>query len=156
MVSPTATTGSARQSLPQRTRRNTALFAATGAALGLLMLYPTSTNGGHRTTALAVAGVSATSTTTSTVVTGSSIDTRYGPVQVQLTVSNGRIVSATAIDYPRTDGRDAQINGEAVPVLQDETVTAQNANIDTVSGATYTSDGYRQSLQSALDAAHLA
>ena len=140
----------------QRTRRNTTIFAATGAAFGLLMLYPTSTNSGHRTGALAVAGITATSTPTTTVVNGNSIGTRYGPVQVQLTVSKGRIVSATAIDYPNTDGHDTEINGSAIPVLQDETVTAQNANIDTVSGATYTSDGYRQSLQSALDAAHLS
>ena len=141
---------------PQRTKRNATLFAATGAVCGLLMLFPTSTNSGHRTSALAVAGVSATSTVAATVVNGTSIDTRYGPVQVQLKVSSGRIVNATAIDYPRAEGHDAQINDVAVPVLQDETVTAQNANIDTVSGATYTSDGYRQSLQSALDAAHLA
>ena len=141
---------------PQRTKRNATLFAATGAVCGLLMLYPTSTNSGHRTGALAAAGVTATSTGAATMVNGSSIDTRYGPVQVQLKVSNGRIVSAIAIDYPRTDGRDEQINGVAIPTLQDETVTAQNADIDTVSGATYTSDGYRQSLQSALDAAHLA
>ena len=140
----------------QRTRRNTALFAATGAAFGLLMLYPTSTNSGHRTGALAVAGISATSTPTTTVVNGSSINTRYGPVQVQLKVTNGRIVSATAIDFPTSDPHDEEINSQAIPVLQDETVTAQNANIDGVSGATYTSDGYRQSLQSALDAAHLA
>ena len=139
----------------QRTRRNTAVLGATGAVLGLLMLYPTSTNSGHRTGALAVAGITATSTPTTTVVTGKSIGTRYGPVQVRLTVSSGRIVSATAIDYPNTDGHDTEINGAAIPVLQDETVTAQNSNIDTVSGATYTSDGYRQSLQSALDAAHL-
>ena len=141
---------------PQHTKRNSAIFAGTGAVCGLLMLFPTSTNSGHRPSALAVAGISATSTATTTVVNGGSIDTRYGPVQVQLKVSNGRIVSATAIDYPRTDGRDVQINGIAIPTLQAETVTAQTSNIDTVSGATYTSDGYRQSLQSALDAAHLA
>ena len=150
------TPGSARLSRPQRTRRNTAVFAATGATFGLLMLYPTSTNAGHRTGALAVAGISSTSTAASTVVNGRSIDTRYGPVQVRLTVSNGRIVSATAIDFPNSDGHDSEINAVAIPLLQNETVTAQNASIDTVSGATYTSDGYRQSLQSALDAAHLA
>jgi uncharacterized protein with FMN-binding domain len=76
-------------------------------------------------------------------------------VQVQLHVRGGRIVSATAIDYPQGSGRDREINSFAIPVLQKETVDQQNARIDTVSGATYTSDGYRTSLQSALDAAHL-
>jgi uncharacterized protein with FMN-binding domain len=87
-------------------------------------------------------------------VTGDSIDTRFGPVQVTITVSNGKITSATAIDYPQTNPRDAQINAEAIPILQQESVGQSSAtNIDMVSGATYTSDGYLQSLQSALDKA---
>jgi uncharacterized protein with FMN-binding domain len=89
-----------------------------------------------------------------TVVNGTSVGTRYGPVQVQLHVRGGRIVSARAIDYPQGSGLDRQINSFAIPVLQKETVKAQNAQIDTVSGATFTSDGYRTSLQAALDAAH--
>ena len=141
---------------PERTRRNSAVLTATGAVCGLLMLFPTSTNSGHRTTAVAAAGITAASTATTRVVNGASIPTQYGPVQVQLSITGNKIVSATAIDYPRTDGHDVQINDYAIPVLQDATVTAQNASIDTVSGATYTSDGYRQSLQSALDAAHLS
>lgn len=87
-------------------------------------------------------------------VNGAPADTRYGPVQVQITITNGRITRADAIDYPQSSGRDQEINSQAIPQLDDETVQAQSANIDTVSGATYTSDGYRQSLQSALDAAH--
>jgi uncharacterized protein with FMN-binding domain len=74
---------------------------------------------------------------------------------VQLHVRGGRIGSGTAIDYPQGSGRAREINSFAIPVLQKETVDAQNARIDTVSGATYTSDGYRTSLQAALDAAHL-
>ena len=89
------------------------------------------------------------------MVNGATVDTKYGPVQVQLDVRNGSIVSATAIQYPQSGGRDRQINSYAIPVLQQETVTAQSAQIDTVSGATFTSDGYRQSLQSAIDAAHV-
>jgi len=139
-------------------RRNAAVLGATAATVGLLFLYPTSTNRGsvqHRpgqasATPGVVSGGSAT-----TVVNGTSADTRYGPVQVQLHVRGGRIVSATAIDYPQGSGRDREINSFAIPVLQKETVNAQNARIDTVSGATYTSDGYRTSLQAALDAAHL-
>jgi uncharacterized protein with FMN-binding domain len=93
---------------------------------------------------------------TTTVVNGTSIDTNYGPVQVQLALQHGRIIRATAIDYPQAGGRDREINSVAIPVLQQETLVAQSAQIDTVSGATYTSDGYRQSLQAALDAAHKA
>jgi len=64
-------------------------------------------------------------------------------------------VKAVAIDYPQSGGRDQEINSYAVPTLEKETVAAQAAKVDTVSGATYTSAGYQTSLQAALDAAHL-
>jgi uncharacterized protein with FMN-binding domain len=86
-------------------------------------------------------------------VNGAAYDTRYGPVQVQITLRSGRITAADAIEYPTQDRRDQEINRYAVPELNQETLDAQSAQIDTVSGATYTSDGYRQSLQSAIDAA---
>ncbi|HEY3506568.1 MAG TPA: FMN-binding protein [Actinocatenispora sp.] len=57
--------------------------------------------------------------------------------------------------YPNGNPRDAQINAYALPILAQEVVSAQSADIDTVSGATVTSDGYKQSLQAAIDAAHL-
>ena len=98
------------------------------------------------------ASASAISTRT---VTGASVDTRYGPVQVKITVTNGTIISATAVDYPQGNGRDQQINAYALPILVQNTLSAQNANIDMVSGATVTSTGYLQSLQSALDQAGL-
>ncbi|MCK2036775.1 FMN-binding protein [Microbacterium sp. SSW1-49] len=85
--------------------------------------------------------------------TGASSQTRYGPVQVQLTVSGGRITDVRAIDYPDGNGRDRQINGTAIPRLVSETLQSQSAQIQMVSGATYTSDGYRSSLQSAIDQA---
>jgi uncharacterized protein with FMN-binding domain len=88
-------------------------------------------------------------------INGAAIDTRYGPVQVQIKVTGRRIVSADAITYPTDSRRDQEINSYAVPELDAETVQAQSAQIDTVSGATYTSEGYQQSLQSAIDAAHL-
>jgi uncharacterized protein with FMN-binding domain len=139
-------------------RRNAAVLGATAAAVGLLFLYPTSTNRGSVQhppgQAVATPGVVSSGSVT-TVVNGTSADTQYGPVQVQLHVRAGRIVSATAIDYPQGSGRDREINSFAIPILQKETVAAQNAHIDTVSGATFTSDGYRASLQAALDAAHL-
>jgi uncharacterized protein with FMN-binding domain len=77
-------------------------------------------------------------------------------VQVQITIRSHRIVKATAIDYPQDSSRDREINSYAIPQLDDEVLQAQSAQIDTVSGATYTSDGYRGSLQSALDSAHAA
>lgn len=90
------------------------------------------------------------------VVNGQSVDTQYGPVQVQLSIRSHRIIKATAIDYPQGSGTDRQINGYAIPQLQDETLQAQSDQIDSVSGATYTSDGYIGSLQSALDSARSA
>ncbi|GAB3147099.1 FMN-binding protein [Amycolatopsis stemonae] len=86
--------------------------------------------------------------------TGDAADTRYGPVQVQITVAGGRITDAQAVQYPQESSRDVRINSDAVPALNQEVLQAQSAQIDAVSGATYTSEGYQQSLQSALDQAH--
>jgi len=91
---------------------------------------------------------------TSKLPPGVTIKNNVTSVQVQITITNGRIVRADAIDYPQGSSRDQEINSQAIPQLDQETLQAQSAQIDTVSGATYTSDGYRQSLQSALDAAH--
>jgi uncharacterized protein with FMN-binding domain len=87
--------------------------------------------------------------------TGSVASTRWGNVQVAITVTDGKITDVAVPVYPSENGKDQQINAYALPVLQQETLTAQNASIDTVSGATVTSNGYLESLQSALDAAHL-
>jgi uncharacterized protein with FMN-binding domain len=76
----------------------------------------------------------------------------YGDVVVQITVKGSRISDAQAPTYPTDRRQSQQINQGAIPQLDQETVQAQSANIDTVSGATCTSDGYRQSLQSAIDA----
>jgi uncharacterized protein with FMN-binding domain len=81
--------------------------------------------------------------------------TRYGNVQVQITVKDGKITSADVLQVPDNDRRDQMINSAAVPVYNQEAVSAQSAQIDVVSGATYTWDGYTQSLQSAIDQAHL-
>ncbi|MFI9785831.1 FMN-binding protein [Kitasatospora sp. NPDC051984] len=86
-------------------------------------------------------------------VTGSAINTRYGPVQVRVTMNGSAIGKIDVIQYPNRDRRDQEINSFAVPQLNQEAMAAQNAHIDVVSGATYTSDGYTRSLQSALDQA---
>ncbi len=96
----------------------------------------------------APAGVSGT-------FTGGTAQTAYGPVQVQIVVQNNTITSANAIKYPTGNSHDVAIARFAVPVLNSETIQAQSAHISMVSGATYTSSGYIQSLQSALSAAHL-
>jgi uncharacterized protein with FMN-binding domain len=88
----------------------------------------------------------------STQVTGPTVSTRYGPVQVQVTVSDGKVTEITALQLP-SGGRSGRISDVAEPILHDEALTAQSAQIDTVSGATYTSDAYEQSLQAALDQA---
>ncbi|MFJ4674118.1 FMN-binding protein [Kitasatospora purpeofusca] len=86
-------------------------------------------------------------------VTGGAVDTRYGPVQVKVTLSGTRITAVDVIQYPSEDRRDREINASALPVLNKEAIAAQSAHIDVVSGATYTSNGYVRSLQSALDRA---
>ncbi len=88
-------------------------------------------------------------------VTGAVASTQWGPVQVQLTISGGTITKVAVVQYPNGNQRDAEINSQALPILIQETTSAQNANIDMVSGATVTSTGYLQSLQSALDQAGL-
>jgi uncharacterized protein with FMN-binding domain len=91
--------------------------------------------------------------TSARTVAGPSIETRYGVVQVQVTVSGGKIEKVKFLQLTAFDGRSAQINAAAAPTLLNETLDAQSAQIDAVSGATFTSDGYVQSLQSALDQA---
>jgi uncharacterized protein with FMN-binding domain len=92
-------------------------------------------------------------TASAATVTGDPADTRWGPVRVQVTVQSRKITAVTVVDYPANNRRDQQINARALPVLVKETLSAQSARIDMVSGATVTSDGYIRSLQSALDQA---
>jgi len=109
---------------------------------------PSSTPSGGSGASGSGSGISSAKT-----VTGDAADTIYGPVQVQITVKNGKLTAANATMYPTETPRDAQINAFAIPQLEQETVAAGNANIDAVSGATYTSNGYITSLQSALSKA---
>jgi uncharacterized protein with FMN-binding domain len=85
--------------------------------------------------------------------TGPVVDTRFGPVQVQVVLQNGRVADVRALQTPTDRARSAYISSHAAPILRQEALDAQSANIDVVSGATYTSEGYAQSLQAALDAA---
>ena len=86
-----------------------------------------------------------------TAVNGKVASTSYGPVQIQLIKRNGKIVKVAVLMQPTNTLNDVQIGKFAFPKLISETLAAQNGKIDAVSGATYTSAGYIQSLQSALD-----
>ena len=140
----------------ERLRRNLVVGGSTGVLLVLLFLYPTSRNVvSNPSVPSATPGVVSTSPGTGDVtVNGTSEGTRYGPVQVRITVRGHRLTTVTAVVYPSSGGRDREISSFALPQLEQEAIAAQSARIDTVSGATFTSDGYRRSLQSALDAAH--
>jgi uncharacterized protein with FMN-binding domain len=159
-------------------------FASTVSVLVLLFGYHTSTSGvtGATSQTAIVSGVtknntgstggggspasagpggsgsrstSKAATKATKTVTGAVASTQWGPVQVQLTISGKTITKVAVVQYPNGNSRDAEINGQALPILMQETTSAQSANIDMVSGATVTSTGYLQSLQSALDQAGL-
>ena len=141
-------------------RRAALAILSTVAALVLLLSFKT-----HSATSLApppaVVSNSGTSSGTSTTqqqssgssrtATGAAVDTRYGPVQVRITVSGAKITNVTVVEYPKENPRDAEINAYAIPQLNQEALAASSTDIDMVSGATYTSEGYIASLQSALD-----
>lgn len=150
-------------------RRITLAIVGTVAGLVLLLSYRTSLSGPvatptgappgavrqatQGTSAPSAAGDSGSGTGTGRI-NGTVVDNGYGPVQVQIEVSAGRIVNVTTLALPG-DGHSRRINSLAVPRLRQEVLTAQSARIDTVSGATATSEAYAQSLRAALDAAHL-
>ncbi|MFI5911818.1 FMN-binding protein [Dactylosporangium sp. NPDC051541] len=148
-------------------RRITLWLLSTLAGLVLLFSYRTSLGSAAPATTTAGAGGTTSGTTTTTDPTtgaaagggttyqGSVAATRWGDVQVTITVADGKITAVSVPVYPNGNGKDRQINARALPILTQETIAAQSADIDTVSGATVTSDGYKESLQAALDAAHL-
>ncbi|MEI5525077.1 FMN-binding protein [Streptomyces brasiliscabiei] len=118
----------------------------SAAALVPVWRYAPSTGTTTTVTAEPAPSASASTSSGSTVVTGPTIDTEKGPVQVQATFQGEKITAVKFLqqpDHPQTEA--------AVPVLIEETLTAQSADIDTVSGATITSDAYRESLQAAID-----
>ena len=135
---------------------------STLTVLVLLFGYRTSLGGADQPASpvAPIVGAAAEPTTAGSgarTVTGPAAQTRYGPVQVELTLSGTgaatTIDDVAVIQYPSQDHRDAEINGDALPILIQETLDQQSADVDMVSGATYTSVGYRSSLQAALDQA---
>jgi uncharacterized protein with FMN-binding domain len=96
-----------------------------------------------------------TAQTQDRTVTGPVVSTRFGTVQVAITVEGGQLTDVTALQLPSDDRRSASISSRAEPTLRSQALTAQSAAIDGVSGATYTSAAYARSLQAALDSAGL-
>jgi uncharacterized protein with FMN-binding domain len=148
-------------------RRIVLWLGGTASAVVLMFGYHTSTSGPAATAQAPVgASLSTTSTTTTSgsggnkssssgaTTTGQVARTRWGPVQVEITTDgSGTITDVEVVQYPSGNREDQQINSYALPQLVQETLDAQSANIDMVSGATVTSEGYLTSLQSALDKA---
>lgn len=96
---------------------------------------------------------SATTKASSRTVTGALETDRYGDTQVSVTITNGRITGVTTLHYNDGDPRSAEISQQAIPILRQEILSKQSAAVDAVSGATYTSNAYKASLQAALDKA---
>ncbi len=147
---------------PTRRNRHARIVVAvmgTISTLVMLFSYHTSNDSGPAaaTTGTSSDSSASTSDTSSEAVTytGDEVSTEWGIVQVEITVENGKITASDAIQYPNSNHKDQEINAYAVPLLNTATVETQNASIDSISGATVTSDGYVQSLQSAIDQATL-
>jgi uncharacterized protein with FMN-binding domain len=132
-------------------------------ASGTTPITPATTAPSSAAPAAATTNAAATSTSTAPTAaattladgtyTGATATNEFGPVQVQVTISGGQITDVAAIQTPSDDRKSVSINARATPTLASEVLSAQSANIDTVSGATYTTDSYKHSLQSALDLA---
>jgi uncharacterized protein with FMN-binding domain len=159
-------------------RRVVPVLLASIFGLVLLLSFHTSPEGGittspkvgaeapSTTTPIAGAGPPGTSSssagssppTTATeraTYTGTEVDNRYGPVQVAITVDGTRLVDIAALQMPSDRAHSQRLSQEAAPILRTEAISTQSARIDVVSGATFTSESYAQSLQSALDQANL-
>ncbi|HEX4289901.1 MAG TPA: FMN-binding protein [Trebonia sp.] len=105
--------------------------------------------------ASATHGASSTAPAAARTVTGAVASTQHGPMQVQLTLAGTKITKVTLLQRTDDGAESDQIDAYAIPKLTSETLAAQSAHIDAVSGASYTSSGYIQSLQSALDKASI-
>ena len=117
--------------------------SAAGTGTGTDTTAPSTTETGAASAAAASDGTWA----------GSTVSTRFGDVQVQVTISGGAITDVTALQLTDHDNRSVQISNRAAPILRDEVLQAQSSSVSLVSGATYTSAAYLQSLQAALDEA---
>ena len=137
-------------------KRGAFALALTAFALVLLLNFQTPAEMaavGGTTTRPGTAGTGTVQVSGTKTVDGPTVNTRFGPVQVSVTVSNGKITDITAVQLPTGDRRSASISSRVEPTLRSQALQAQSATIDGVSGATYTSVAYARSLQAALDSA---
>jgi len=144
-------------------RRSPIVIGATIAGTaGVLAFHPhaaTPATAASATTTKTTAAATTTTTSSSGsggsggsgTATGDATDTRYGAAQVRVTVTNGKIVKLEALQLQSNDPHSAQISSSAAPLLEQEVLAQQTAGVDVVSGATFTSASYVQSVQSALD-----
>jgi uncharacterized protein with FMN-binding domain len=145
-------------------KRAPIVLAATAAGLGVTLGFsphskaltaPTATSASPSPSSSAPSSSSSGSSSSTKTVTGDAISTQYGNVQLKVTVAGGKITNVEAVQLPSGDPKSSQISSYAEPQLRQSALTAQSANVNAVSGATYTSDGYKTALQSALDKAGL-
>jgi uncharacterized protein with FMN-binding domain len=141
-------------------RRSPLVLAATIAGTaGVLAFHPQTPAVQNAKTSAAPTSTPAASATASSggsqgvsgTATGNAVDTQYGAAQVRVTVKNGKIVKLEALQLQSNDPHSQQISSSAAPVLQQEILGKQSAAVDAVSGASFTSASYVQSVQSALD-----
>jgi uncharacterized protein with FMN-binding domain len=129
------------------------------AALGLKVVAPPPTpgtataSGSSSSASSASTSRSKTSSSTPRSYDGATVQTQYGDMQVRVVLTGSRLTDVVALRLTDSSSRSVQISASAAPILRREALAAQSAHIDSVSGASYTSAGYIQSLQSALDAA---
>lgn len=128
--------------------RNVFLLLATVTVVVLAFGYRTSRN-------QEAAPTSQVSQAPGKTYAGDRVRTKWGPLQVRITVADKKVTAVDVPVYPSGNHHDLQVSHRALPILVKETLKAQDAKVDMVSGATYTSKGYRKSLQSALDEAGL-
>ena len=140
----------AQEALPQAAAAPSAVGSTTGSTAtgGSTTGATTASPADPTTPATPATGSTASDSVT---VVGSVAQTRYGPVQVQVTFTGSQIVDVQTLQSPSSHRESEQISARSTPVLAQEVLTAQSASIDTVSGATYTSEGYRESVQAAID-----
>jgi uncharacterized protein with FMN-binding domain len=144
-------------------RRVILTLVVTAAVLVLLLGYKTASLKSLPTVAIAPTSSTGSgsgnssgnkvSTGKTKTIDGAVVQTQFGPVQVRVTIKGGKLTEVVPLQLPSDRSRDQEIASYSVPILRSEALKAQSAQIDMVSGATYTSQGYIQSLQAALDQA---
>jgi uncharacterized protein with FMN-binding domain len=141
-------------------KRAPVILAATAAGLAAVLGFSPHSKGPTASTVITTTAPAPSSSSSSSsraggqTVTSDAISTRYGNVQLRVTISGGKITNVQPVQLPSNDPKSSDISSFAVPQLQQSALSKQSANVDAVSGATYTSDGYKTALQSALDKAH--